>query len=355
VDAAKNFMDSLANAIAETGTNTNIKDTIKLDIPIESIYIDADGNIVVVSTNPDGSTTETVLTPDGELNNTVVQDADGNVYVVDENNGTQNVAQEFTGYGMQENIIISEENIKTIKNQIIVELIDSIKSKIDINAYSGTNRKYLEGAINQTDYIINNTNIVTYSNMGAVGWYEEGKLYIMYTGNETKDDVKATLFHEYLHHINYLYKFFPYRYSNEDRRDIYVKEDSCFYFGKKTLQGIYGDFILTLGYRVVDENWPDKYSDLEENQKQEVLAYKEQNKDQYNKEICTLGIYRPSNYYRDELSVYEICLTLDGILFNISESKKSIYFDNKSKYEEAIQLSVKFENNNNIKEDGYEK
>jgi hypothetical protein len=28
-----------------------------------------------------------------------------------------------------------------------------------------------------------------------------------------------------------------------------------------------------------------------------------------------------------------MCLALDGILFNISENKKSLYFDNKSEYE----------------------
>ncbi|MDR0604846.1 MAG: hypothetical protein LBG80_11135, partial [Bacteroidales bacterium] len=59
------------------------------------------GNIVVVSTNPDGSITETVLTPNGALNNTVVQDVAGNVYVV--NSGGTVTEVENTGENSNEN------------------------------------------------------------------------------------------------------------------------------------------------------------------------------------------------------------------------------------------------------------
>jgi hypothetical protein len=262
-------------------------------------------------------------------------------------------------FGIDTSLYLPDKYLKIereiFKNKIILELMRDIKSKINITNYERTNKQHLESSINNTDYILNNTNIVTYTNYSATGWYENGHIYASYTGNESEDDVKLTIFHEYLHHINCLYKFFPYRYSDENKRNIYIKEDTCFYFGKKTLQGIYDDFILTLEYRLVDEDWPDKYSDLEKNQKQEVLAYKEQNKDKYDEEICVFGRYRLSNYYRDEISVYEICLTLDRILFNISEGKKSLYRNNKSEYEKAMQLSVKYENNNNINEEGYEK
>jgi hypothetical protein len=353
-DAAKSFVDSLANAIAEVIT----KDTLKLDTPIEDIYVNDNGDVVIVNTNPDGSTSETILEYDSSKEEIVmvIVDKEGNIYEVGIDEGEISVAREKTKYSEQgSKISVSEEDVNTFKNKIIFELIRDIKSKINIANYTGTNKQYLGESINNTDYILNNTNIVTYTNYSATGWYENGRIYASYTGNESEGDVKLTIFHEYLHHINYLYKLFPYRYSNENSREIYIKEDTCFYFGKKTLQGIYDDFIITLGYRLIEENWPNKYSDLEENQKQEVLTYKEQNKGKYDKEICAFGRYKPSNYYRDEISVYEICLALDGILFNISENKKSLYLDNKLEYEKAMQLSVKYENNNNINEKGYEK
>jgi hypothetical protein len=78
VDAAKNFVDSLADAIAEVIT----KDTLKLDTPIENIYVNDNGDVVIVNINPDGSITETTLQSDDDINSTVVQDKDGNVYVV---------------------------------------------------------------------------------------------------------------------------------------------------------------------------------------------------------------------------------------------------------------------------------
>jgi hypothetical protein len=354
VDAAKQYIDDLADAIAEVIT----KDTVKFDTPIESVYVNDNGDIVIVNIDPDGSTSETILEYDRgkEKISMLIEDNEGNIYEVDIDESEISIAREKTEYTEQgSKISVSDEEVNTFKNKIILELIRDIKSKINIANYMGINKQYLEMAINNTDYILNNTNIVTYTNYFATGWYENGHIYASYTGNESEDDVKLTIFHEYLHHINYLYKLFPYRYSNENSREIYIKEDTCFYFGKKTLQGIYDDFIITLGYRLIEENWSNKYSDLEEDQKQEVLTYKEQNKDKYDKEICTFGRYKPSNYYRDEISVYEICLALDGILFNISENKKSLYFDSKSEYEKAMQLSVKYENNNNINEKGYEK
>jgi hypothetical protein len=355
-DGMKEYLNQLADDIANGTVSTNIKDTLKLDIPIESMYIDADGNIVVVNTNPDGSISETVLEAGNGKNGTdmVIVDKEGNIHEtpVDANIARETDTVNYTE--QKQDSTISEEETDAFKNKIIADLIRDIK-KIDTGKYTGKEKEYIEGAINNTVYILNHTNIVSFKNYSATGWYEYGDIYATYTGNESEDDVKLTIFHEYLHHINYLYRLFPYRYSNENRREIYIKEDTCFYFGKETIQGIYDNFMLTLGTRLIEENWPDKYSDLEENQKQEVLRYKEQQKEQYDKEICIFGRYKPSNYYRDELSVYEICLTMDGVLFNISESKRSIYLDNKLGYENAMQLSVKYENNNNINEKGYEK
>lgn len=81
-----------------------------------------------------------------------------------------------------------------------------------------------------------------------------------------------------------------------------------------------------------------------------MLAYKEKRTDK-----CSYGKYRPSNYYRDELNVYAVCLKLDKVLYVMSEEKKVLYKSNMSSYEERKQYSAEYESRNNLNAKGYEK
>jgi hypothetical protein len=112
--------------------------------------------------------------------------------------------------------------------------------------------------------------------------------------------------------------------------------------------------MYTLNNRLNGEYWPDKYEELNENQKIEVRTYKERNKE-LNQKTCLSGIYKPSNYYRDELNVYGICLKLNGVIFNISPNKKVIYNNNVLEYETLKKDNENYEIKNNINSDGYEK
>jgi hypothetical protein len=273
--------------------------------------------------------------------------------------GRGGYALEETAKPTQDTAVVEDEQTKVFKNKLIAELIRDIKSKITIARYTGDDRKYLEGAIQNADYIRKNTNFVPPKYSGASGWYD-GQLNVAYTGNETGDDLKVTIFHEYLHHINYLLKIHEYRYADVTARTIYEIIDNCFAFRKKTIEELYDDFYFALGNRFWNESWPKSYSDLiqqqeQEQKQQEFNKYKEQNKNAYDKTTCIHGRYQPSNYYRDELNIYEICLKLNKLLFIISNEKRASYDENIVNYKVMRDNSIEYERRNNIDPIGYKK
>jgi hypothetical protein len=96
VDAAKAYIDSLANAVSELTTNKNIKDTVKITQPINDIYTDKNGQVIIVTINSDGSTTETPLT--GNYDRTLIQGPNGEEYVVTSDGAVMGV-EEFKATG----------------------------------------------------------------------------------------------------------------------------------------------------------------------------------------------------------------------------------------------------------------
>jgi hypothetical protein len=332
--------DSSKDDIKEGGDNTFVKGE---NGKYRLVFTDGEGNEHIQETDSFPFT---------------VKDGNGNTYEValEGNSGKIKVAQELVGYTIQDtDTTINKKFIENFKEKVIRELINDIKSKIDIDNYTDTEKKYLQGVINHTDFISSHTELVAYLNDGGSGWYENGILYATYRGSETENDVKISIFHEYLHHINYLYKIYPYRYSDELKRHIYIKDDNCFLYRKRTLQEIYEDFCITLGNRLITEDWNINYINLTVEQKKEVNEYREKNASAYAENNCFPGTYKPSNYYQDELNVYEICLKLNGVIFNMSEEKKSNYNNIISTYFLIIKDSQDYELRNNINTEGYEK
>jgi hypothetical protein len=288
-----------------------------------------------------------------------VKDKSGNTFEVtlQEDSDEIKVAQENMGYSYmsQNSDTISKEELIRFKNKIIEELQEATVL-IDIDNYTEpTVNQYLTGAIKNIENLSNYVEIVSYRNLGAMGWYENGILYVSYLGNEDEDDVKSTIFHEYLHSINYQYKILPYRYSNETMRYIYQIKDDCFYTEQK-MELLYDKFTFQLNQRLITEYWPLKYEDLNSEQEKEFLLYIEKTpKNDIDSINCSPGTYRPSNYYRDEISVYNICLKMDKILFEMSDIKKSTYKKNIIQYEDYLKDSINYEERNNLNEEGYEK
>lgn len=168
-----------------------------------------------------------------------------------ENAGSKDGIQDTTG--------VSEKD-KALRDKLVAELIQDIKSKIRMADYTGTDKAYLEGAIKHVEYLSKNVIPASSPKFTATGWYD-GNVNV-YIGSETEDDVKVTILHEYLHHVNYLLKIHEYRYEDEAVRKIYIKPDDCFFFDNQSLQEIYDDFSLTFSNRMFSEGWKDKYSDL---------------------------------------------------------------------------------------------
>jgi hypothetical protein len=349
VDAAKNFMDSLANAIAETGTNTNIKDTIKLDIPIESIYVDADGNIVVVNTNPDGSISETVLTPNGELNNTVVQDADGNVYVVDEQGkfNTEPYAYEITNRG--DDMPLTREEAEEKLADLVVKLKNIIKEK-----YGNKNDEFPKyaydnlGNFPQVNYDYNYTIIM------ANGLYDNGTITITPLGirQENENDIISTLYHEYMHYLNDIKSIFPYR--KDLNGNIFQIKDECYEQRMETDKNFYERVSELYCLANPLEDIPISFEDFTKELLDILDIFAEREK--MTKEIrCFSYTYMPSNYFRDEINAYmETEKAHHNGLFNTSERKLNEDKKTKAFYELKLEQSIKYENNNNYNTIGYE-
>jgi hypothetical protein len=353
VAAAKDYVDSLANAIVEVIT----KDTLKFDTPIENIYVNDNGDVVIVNTNPDGSTSETILEYGSgkEKISVLIEDNEGNIYEVDVDERGINIAREAGSVNYTEHkrdSTISEEKIDAFKNRIILELIRDIKT-IDIINYTGKEKEYITGAISNVEYL-NNTVIEPESYFGATGWYKDGKLFVKYTGNENEDDIKVTLFHEYLHHINYLYKMYEYRYNNENKREIYTIKDTCFFYREVTMDYIY-DLFLISNIMISSSDWAFKYADLTPEQKQQVIEYKNKNKERFEDKQCFSGYYQPSNYYRDEIMVREVCFKLNDIIFNMTEEKIFRYKEDIETYKRSVSEAEEYEFKKHLNEKGYEK
>lgn len=80
--------------------------------------------------------------------------------------------------------------------------------------------------------------------------------------------------------------------------------------------------------------------------------YKDLNIDRFGKEECIFGVYMPSNYYLDEISVYSICLSLNNKLFIFSIDKLDQYKTDIEKYKNNHKNSVNYEKNNKFDNGG---
>ncbi len=246
----------------------------------------------------------------------------------------------------------SEKQRGEQKKTLVQELHDDIIAKLKPANYTGNERKYVEGALKHIDFLVDeNVNFVKEAIWS--GLYD-GKLNIKDDGETTRDDLKVTIFHEYLHHVNYMEKIYPYRYSDESKRQIFQIEDECYIFREATMDEVFYDFIV-LTYKVDDPNW--QYTFYEEiksdKQRQEVQRYKKENEEKFQKK-CKKGNYYPSNYYRDEITVHTICLKENHSLFIFSDKKENLgYKRNLLSYKEELEKSIDYEKRKNHSEQGY--
>ena len=157
------------------------------------------------------------------------------------------------------------------------------------------------------------------------------------------DDIKITLFHEFLHHVNYVLKIFPIRYQDEKGREIFTIDKTC--KDQRSKIEAYEDYAILNGL-------PDSIQKLTPEQKEKFeKAYKEEG---WDSTYITRRIYQPSNASQDEYSVHSLCLKQEPKLFLFSQEKKMLYMNELTRYKDEIRKYRNFEIQNKYTSAGYE-
>ncbi|MDR2628151.1 MAG: hypothetical protein LBC40_08985, partial [Dysgonamonadaceae bacterium] len=129
VDGITENLNETADALATLTTNTNIRDTVTINTPINDIYTNPNGQVTVV--NGDG--TETVLT--NHFNRTLIQDPAGNEYVA-LSDGTVMGKDEFEATGGNDRLIDNYNKEKEAQAQPSVIFSASADQKYGFDAYT---------------------------------------------------------------------------------------------------------------------------------------------------------------------------------------------------------------------------
>lgn len=347
-----------SNVIAINEELKNIKNTILKITNISDVQFDKKTKEVVIKK---GNVTETI---------NLSKQKNGSIVVKDENNKEYEITlttdqKEIEVYALDRGILPSSND--TINNgkftekdiefqrKLIEELKKDIKEKLNPNNFTNEERRYVEGALKYLDFL-KVDNVVFTKNIGTLstGLYD-GKLNISYPENSPKDDIKITLFHEYLHHVNYMEKIFPYRYKEENRRIIFNVVDECYLFKEPDIETVFNNYLTINQIDPFDDNWfKQTFNELDEDRKKIIMEYREKNKDIYQKK-CHKGIHKPSNYYKDELTVYSICMSNHNIIFYFSSDKRKNYDYWIKEYTQFYKNSLDYEKRENYDSRGFKK
>ncbi|MFK8299000.1 hypothetical protein ACI76O_11410, partial [Capnocytophaga cynodegmi] len=206
-----------SNVIAINEELKNIRNTILKITNISDIQFDKKTKEIVIKK---GNVTEKI---------NLSKQKNGSIVVKDENNKEYEITlttdqKEIEVYALDKGILPSPndtinkgkftEKDTEFQRKLIEELKKDITEKLNPNNFINEERRYVEGALKHLDFLIEEN--IEFSpkidkSLGT-GLYGS-KLFIVYSEHISKDDVKITLFHEYLHHVNYMEKVFPYRYQ----------------------------------------------------------------------------------------------------------------------------------------------
>jgi hypothetical protein len=197
---------------------------------------------------------------------------------------------------------------------------------------------------------------------GAGGQYRNGKLYVgkrNFTENSSDEDILATIYHEYMHYLNWQFGG-RYRMANMETGEVYFINEPCFEEKIQTenefLQESYDLFIQTQ-YRTnmdVYADYPLYYKDLNDAQKEEFSLFIRKN-ELKPKITCFPYPYSPSNYFKDEINAHTETLKANSkSVFKMSNEKIEFYNSETVRYTNAYNKAKTYEINNNINNEGYE-
>ena len=228
-----------------------------------------------------------------------------------------------------------------IKNMQYKPLLDIIDSR------------YIDGAYKHVEYIATSDNFFfkappAFTSQDSIGGgVLRDKINVYISPNISDDDIKITMFHEYLHYINYMEKILPYRYYDENKKTIWVIRESI-NEGRPNKEEAYKEYLKDYN------NAGDLPSDINQ-LTQEQLAQFEYvyNNGEFDRYILKL-LYKPSNACADEVHVHSICLVEEPSLYIFSPKKRDFYKKEIENYRQLVELFKKYEKENNFRPDGYE-
>jgi hypothetical protein len=287
-----------------------------------------------------------------------IKDKDGNVYEMskDEDGYVSSLTvNEFQQDGNNQftDTVMAKKKV----DDLIIILRQRIKEYLN-----NSPEKYLKLAFDNENVL---SLIVEFDpNIGSGGQYRNGKLYVgtkNFVENSIDEDILATIFHEYLHYLNWQYGD-KYRMDNLENGYVYKKTVECFEKKMQTeaefLDDAYSLFFL---FKINTPNahaylsYPSSYNELDDAQKKEVETYIEENK--LKREIkCFAYDYSPSNFYKDEINAHtETINAHNKAVFKMTDDKVIFYHGEINRYTNLYNKSKTYEINNNINSDGYEK
>jgi hypothetical protein len=350
--------------------NSNIQDTVQVSFNLpdspQITYNDSTGTITLTDEN---GNEQTIELPKDENGNTefpvTVVDGGGDTYVVTKDEDGEvfvTKPQTINENGSQNN---NNNLVDTVKaKEKVKELIPILQERIKNNLSSETDL-FLKYAYDEVEIL---TSIVSFNpNVSFGGRYVNGQLFVGTYGfknGSTDEDIMATIFHEYMHYLNKKYKIYEYRMENEREGEIYSFNIQCFYrkieSESEFLERIYQTYIFYLYnsteniYEIMN-NYPSSYENLTTEQD---TAFREfiKDKEYVPIEKCFPYQYLPSNFCKDEITAHNETLKANNMnVFTMSKANVDFYFSEIKRYEEKYEIIKKYEIDNNINPDGYEK
>ena len=241
---------------------------------------------------------------------------------------------------------------------------DLIDNYLSVNGDKYRYRQYIREIKNPISFLTKENVTFTQANLSSGYSYENQHITIASKGISSSD-MSISLFHEYLHKVNDAVGIYRYNHSiinqivdckgtteqipnlNNDNIQTYLNENI------DIAKSLYDKFLLVCHN---SEYWD--YNDATELPTELLTPFLKFCYEQSNKSIIvyhTDVIYQPTNYIRDELSVYHWCLEYEQALGGMSEPKLKGYNNLISNYKKQYNQFLQYEMENKYTEEGYKK
>lgn len=342
----------ISNFVADITTPFVVPD--KFTIQYDSIkgtltFTDANGisiGTTVIPQNTDGIQTLPIT----------LQEKDGKTYEVSQNKDTKLV--EVIAYEHPENDKTNQIPVNPVEaTQKVKDLVKVLQERIRQHLqtpeqYNLDNEttKYLKWAYQYVDELPDHVKFDI--NVGGGGQTKDGIMSIgcyNFRNKTSDDDIIATIFHEYLHYLGQKKKENPVLLECGQRVEYDKKMEDHNTFMQRALNQ------FNFNISMMSKNYPDYYRDLDNDQKNELDKFINDNKLTPRFQPL-MFIYVSSNRCKDEMLVYNIVKSINNKgLFSMSSLDIDLYNKKIDYYTINYERSLTFESVNGYTPEGLNK